>query len=300
VAECGPAAERARAAIEAAKFVHEGVELRVTASFGLAELKAGEKITETVKRADDALYASKKAGRNNCHWNNGAENRPFASAVKSTPAPKLESAPPKPAAAAVAKPADDPQPAKPAPQKRPTPTIDLGVDEVTRLSNRRSFAEDVQRRAAESKRTNAPLSMLLVGIDDYSGLGQLYGEAASESILKAVTKFLKAVLRDMDHVARYDDDVFGLLLPGANLGSAEVIAERLRQAIAKCSLRYEDMQLRFSVCVGVADARHGDDGQRLVERTEEALAAARSDMNRTFVHDGRQVRELVKEGAAAQ
>ena len=59
-------AERARAEIEAEKFLHgEHQPLgRVTASVGVAVFEAGVSPEEILKRADTALYESKQAGRN--------------------------------------------------------------------------------------------------------------------------------------------------------------------------------------------------------------------------------------------
>ncbi|MCW8999241.1 MAG: diguanylate cyclase, partial [Kangiellaceae bacterium] len=38
--------------------------LKVTASFGVAQLKPGEELDNLIKRADDALYEAKQTGRN--------------------------------------------------------------------------------------------------------------------------------------------------------------------------------------------------------------------------------------------
>jgi len=51
--------------------------LRVTASIGMAECAAGEDSAQLVRRADDGVYASKKAGRNCSHWHNGIESIPI-------------------------------------------------------------------------------------------------------------------------------------------------------------------------------------------------------------------------------
>ena len=59
-------AERSREAVEEAKFAHNGVGLKFTVSIGVAGLSnSGDKGVETlVSRADETLYAAKKAGRN--------------------------------------------------------------------------------------------------------------------------------------------------------------------------------------------------------------------------------------------
>ena len=61
-----PAAERVRACIEAEAFqVNSSTQLRVTASVGIATLERKDDTPETLfKRADKALYAAKRGGRN--------------------------------------------------------------------------------------------------------------------------------------------------------------------------------------------------------------------------------------------
>ncbi|HEV3003150.1 MAG TPA: GGDEF domain-containing protein [Pirellulales bacterium] len=64
---CPAAIERYRKAIEAATLSVDGRLLRVTASFGAAEMSPGELPDRLIKRADEALYAAKNHGRN-CTW----------------------------------------------------------------------------------------------------------------------------------------------------------------------------------------------------------------------------------------
>ena len=57
-------AERLRAALAAMDLPWSDRRLRVTASFGAVELREGESDDELLRRADEALYAAKNAGRN--------------------------------------------------------------------------------------------------------------------------------------------------------------------------------------------------------------------------------------------
>ncbi|HUG68053.1 MAG TPA: GGDEF domain-containing protein [Pirellulaceae bacterium] len=68
--EARRAAERIRKAVAATAFRYEGQSLRVTVSCGVAQALISEEGTSLMKRADEALYASKAAGRNVSHWHN--------------------------------------------------------------------------------------------------------------------------------------------------------------------------------------------------------------------------------------
>jgi diguanylate cyclase len=66
------AARHARSAVQAALTIFEGATIQVTASVGLSTARDHDSTTTIVKRADDALYASKSGGRNCGHAHNGA------------------------------------------------------------------------------------------------------------------------------------------------------------------------------------------------------------------------------------
>jgi diguanylate cyclase len=90
VEEAGMAAERARRAIDEARFHHDGHELHVTISLGVAQWMEHEDGAGLSKRADTALYAAKNAGRNRTYRHDGAMCRPVgqaADAVRCAPRP---------------------------------------------------------------------------------------------------------------------------------------------------------------------------------------------------------------------
>ena len=72
-------------------------------------------------------------------------------------------------------------------------------------------------------------------------------------MIRTVSQFLTAGMREMDLVARYYDDVFAVLLPGTPLSQAIGVAERLRLAVAGCPLRGKEFELRIAVVTGLAE-----------------------------------------------
>lgn len=57
-------AKRIRSAVENQEFVYDDVHIRATVSVGVAALESGEKTSELLDKADQALYRAKEAGRN--------------------------------------------------------------------------------------------------------------------------------------------------------------------------------------------------------------------------------------------
>jgi diguanylate cyclase len=83
------AAERARAAVETAIFRHSDQTLTLTVSIGAADLVTGDDVNRLIRRADQALYTSKSAGRNCGHYHNGQWCEPItnpdAAAIRTSP-----------------------------------------------------------------------------------------------------------------------------------------------------------------------------------------------------------------------
>lgn len=251
VDQAAPLAEKARAAIGGSRFPFEGQELNVTASGGVAALTPNETGDEVVKRADDALYVCKEAGRDCGHIHDGENIRPMTERL-------MEAAP-------IAEEGND----------------NSRLDEWTGLSNGDTFRDDLQRRLAENRRGGEPLCVLMLEVDDWAQ--KCATETNAKTVVKATAQFLKATMREMDHVARFDDRRFVLLLPATSIDDASNVAERLRAAIDSCKLPAEGGILKFTVSLAVHEAEANDDVDSLIDRSvntlEDLIAAGGNQCN---------------------
>lgn len=57
-------AERIRKSLENTPLIYEGKEIKITASFGVKEVKPDEPVDKIIKEADEKLYKAKESGRN--------------------------------------------------------------------------------------------------------------------------------------------------------------------------------------------------------------------------------------------
>ncbi len=288
------AAERARSAVARTQIDFQGKILAVTVSAGLAEFLPGESTESVTKRSDDALYVSKRAGRNCGHYHDGANYVRFVarSDVESHPATAVALTP-VPAGDTNSRPtANDECSQQPAPVNAKAPSAVAkesqgAQDPVTGLPTRAAFYDDVTRRIAEWKRGGNSLSIMLMQVYKLHSVGGAEGTRARQLVLRAATQFLRATMRNMDHIARYDDDTFSVLMPTASLSNAVKIAERLGRAVSRCKLPLEGGPLTFAVTFGVAEAVQSDGASELLQRTKTALdTGGDAGGSSIFVHDG--------------
>lgn len=270
-------AEVARRAINQSPFTFQGKELRVAASAGLAELTPKDDEKSLVVRADEALYAAKRGGRNCGYWNDGQANH------------RLVLAPERGKGASPL--ADD--------WTTPAPN-EATIDSLLGVSKRGAFFDDVIRRLAAHNRGGAPLSLLLLQIDGLPRIIADQGAQAASRVVRIAVQLMKATMRDMDHLGQLSDDTFSLLLPGANLTNTTSIAERIRTNVERCRLPRQAGALPFTVSMGCVEAADNDEMRAVMERARRALeAAVQQGRNRTWYHDGREARPAADLSATA-
>ncbi|MCC6494044.1 MAG: diguanylate cyclase [Pirellulales bacterium] len=267
-ANCAAICERSRQAVAATSLQISQRELRVTVSSGVAELLPGETEKETLIRTDEALYASKRAGRNCGHLHDGRTSR------------LLRYQEPPPLAATPADGVGDEW------LETEIATDSLFREPLPNVASRPAFFDDLIRRLSQWRRSGTPLTVLLVQVDAYQRVLGDHGGAAAEILLRAAAQLVNASMRDMDHLARLSENTFALLLPGAMLADGRTIAEHLRQGAQRCRLPASTGAGRFSLSIGAVQASEGDDLRRVLQRARTALAAAvNAGRNRVVAHD---------------
>ncbi len=102
-------------------------------------------------------------------------------------------------------------------------------DPLTGCYNRRSLFEFLNNSFTHAKSNGLPLSCVMADIDHFKNVNDTYGHAMGDKIIKLMADTLKHAVRAEDVVARYGGEEFCLILPGADIEKALVIAERCRK-----------------------------------------------------------------------
>jgi diguanylate cyclase (GGDEF)-like protein len=159
-------------------------------------------------------------------------------------------------------------------------------DELTGLINHRGFQEALEREARRSRRGGAPMSLVLVDIDNFKRVNDTYGHQCGDEVLRAVGAFMGMRCRATDVTARYGGEELAVVLPDTDAEGALVIAEELRQAIGALGFRTSAGMLEVTASFGVAELTPDiADRHALVAAADAALYAAKhSGKNRTVVH----------------
>lgn len=150
-------------------------------------------------------------------------------------------------------------------------------DPLTDLLNRRAFYEHAEREAARARRTNLPLSILVIDADEFKAVNDSFGHQAGDEALRRIATICKVHLRTNDIVGRIGGEEFAALMPGADAALARHVAERLREAICGAPVEHPDGTIDLSVSIGVTEYRPWQetviDG---IARADEAMYRAKA------------------------
>ncbi len=133
--------------------------------------------------------------------------------------------------------------------QRLQPTWTAKHDAVTELANRREF----ERRLAEhvGSRRSEPVSVLWLDVDKFADVVSGMGPEVGDHFLYGLGQMLISKVRASDLVARLEDDHFAILLPDCDQHYAQIIAEKIRAAVAAYRLRWGLHRTRVKASVGV-------------------------------------------------
>jgi diguanylate cyclase (GGDEF)-like protein len=159
------------------------------------------------------------------------------------------------------------------------------IDMLTRVKNRRSFDQDLNKELSRANRTMKPLSCLFIDVDFFKTVNDTYGHQAGDHALKLIAKTIGDQLRQTDHLARYGGEEFAALLPDCDREMAVQIAERIRYSTEQTIIECEGIEaFKVTVSLGVStwypeplaqEDENGWAGQRLVAKADSAVYEAK-------------------------
>jgi diguanylate cyclase (GGDEF)-like protein len=152
------------------------------------------------------------------------------------------------------------------------------TDSMTGLGNRRQFEAELMRETSFTIRHRAPLTLLLVDIDNLKVINDALGHFAGDRAIIWTADALRGAMRCSDRGFRIGGDEFAVLLRGLDLEGGLRAARRLLKSQAEQPLSFDDGDsLKVTVSIGVAAADQGNeyDVGELFIRADRALYAAK-------------------------
>jgi len=145
-------------------------------------------------------------------------------------------------------------------------------DPLTALFNRRHFDTVLERAVLEAEAGGRVFAVLLIDLDGFKPVNDRYGHAAGDALLMNVARALAGSVRQSEVVARVGGDEFAVLAFPESCEVWQQLAERLRQAVAGCSLRLgKEEQVTAACSIGVAVFESGRRAADLLRAADIAM-----------------------------
>jgi diguanylate cyclase (GGDEF)-like protein len=152
------------------------------------------------------------------------------------------------------------------------------TDGLTGLYNHRTFQDLIEKRIREANRHRRHLALILLDLDHFKSINDRYGHPIGDAVLKVVSCTLTKLSRSEDILARYGGEEFSIILPETDIKGAVLLAERIRDAIAKATIRIRGISLNITISLGVS-AKNATQGEcnknALIEAADKALYLAK-------------------------
>lgn len=146
------------------------------------------------------------------------------------------------------------------------------TDDLTGLPNRRAISQALDLHVSRSRRYLNPLSVVLVHLE--LAMPEAVQPLSTDPVLLTVSRFLRDRLRWVDQIARWEENLFLLVLPETGEPEGRALLDKLaaEQDSIQLPPEYRGLQPRLSF--GLACWKKGDDARTLLRQAVQELRAA--------------------------
>jgi diguanylate cyclase (GGDEF)-like protein/PAS domain S-box-containing protein len=159
-------------------------------------------------------------------------------------------------------------------------------DALTNIFNRRYMEETLERELARAEREVYPLCIVMMDIDHFKDVNDVYGHAAGDTVLKKLADMLTKQSRQGDFVCRFGGEEFVLVMPNIGIDVATGRANSLLNSISSLFVSFGKFNLTITVSMGISwYPAHGKTKEDLLHAADKALYAAKhAGRNRVCVY----------------
>lgn len=146
------------------------------------------------------------------------------------------------------------------------------TDGLTKLYNYSHFLEHLESEIRRAERYNLSFSLIMMDLDNFKRVNDLYGHIFGNEVLKKISKILMENIRRSSFIARYGGEEFCLILVEAQKKEAKEVGERIRRLIEKEKRELFGITVSMGISCYPEDARTSTE---LLEIADKALYMAK-------------------------
>ena len=149
------------------------------------------------------------------------------------------------------------------------------IDPVTKLNNRTLFNKIINQEIDFAQRYKQKLLLMILDLDNFKKINDNFGHNIGDILLGLIGQKLTKFMRRSDLVFRYGGDEFCIILRNTILDGANNLANRVRNNINEKEYDCNDIKIKISVSIGLAELHHDDDYMKFIERADKLLYKAK-------------------------
>lgn len=176
------------------------------------------------------------------------------------------------------------------------------VDELTGLKARGVLLSHLDLECARALDQQHDLGVVLLDVDQFKLVVQIYGQPAAHEVLSELTRRLARLCGNAAVLGRMGDNAFAAIFPGYDRASVAHAGDRIREVVEAEKFAVDDNDdARVTISVGTASMFHdGTEAPQLLASAEQALQRAKAaGRNRVFSPAGQVEHGLTPEAWAA-
>jgi diguanylate cyclase (GGDEF)-like protein len=162
------------------------------------------------------------------------------------------------------------------------------VDVLTGLYNRRFVEHYARKLIAMARRWRQPIGLIMLDLDHFKNFNDVYGHEVGDRILRQFAKTVTSTMREANLAARFGGEEFVVLLPDTGPKACMLVAERVRQAVARMVVPSgsEKPLPQVTVSLGIAVfPEHGQSLEEVLQASDKALYESKhAGRNRTTLY----------------
>jgi diguanylate cyclase (GGDEF)-like protein len=149
------------------------------------------------------------------------------------------------------------------------------TDDLTLAFNGRYLATRLAEEMERARRTEKPLSLLLMDLDHFKLVNDRHGHAVGDQVLRVFVDRVRAATRRVDVLVRRGGEEFVLVMPATTTAQARVIAERVRRNASDEAVPVGLARIRQTVSIGVATWNGHESAEAFQRRADDAMYYAK-------------------------